>query len=88
GALFSRHAGHKCYAFIARICIPRISKRSEVMESLACCNEMKAVNAQRNNQLNKYLYFILLKFKYESKMDGWSSIKPALLVILGSDYGS
>ncbi|MBN2736760.1 MAG: hypothetical protein JXR70_07240, partial [Spirochaetales bacterium] len=27
---------------------------SGVMESLACCNEMKAGNAQRNNQLNKY----------------------------------
>ncbi|MBN2735760.1 MAG: hypothetical protein JXR70_02185, partial [Spirochaetales bacterium] len=33
---------------------PRISKRSGVMESLACCNEMKAGNAQRNNQINKY----------------------------------
>ncbi|MBN2738716.1 MAG: hypothetical protein JXR70_17170, partial [Spirochaetales bacterium] len=31
--------------------------RSGVMESLACCNEMKAGNAQRNNQLNKYDLF-------------------------------
>ncbi|MBN2738211.1 MAG: hypothetical protein JXR70_14600, partial [Spirochaetales bacterium] len=54
GALFSRRAGHKCYSFIARECNQRISKRSGVMESLACWNEMKAGNAQRNNQLNKY----------------------------------
>ncbi|MBN2737366.1 MAG: hypothetical protein JXR70_10335, partial [Spirochaetales bacterium] len=62
----------------ARECNQRISKRSGVMESLVCCNEMKAGNAQHNNQLNKYeitilvrkvgLLFSLLIYCYDQKI--------------------
>ncbi|MBN2735637.1 MAG: hypothetical protein JXR70_01560, partial [Spirochaetales bacterium] len=55
-----------------------ISKRSGVMESLACCNEMKAGNAQRNNQLKKYCFFIFERIIKKSQLK-WQA--PEVLVM-------